>query len=382
MVNNQNMMFPNMMNNQNVMNNQNMMNNQNILNNQNMMNLQNMMNYQNMMNNQMTLNNQNIMNYQNQITEQNNMMNNNIMNPNQNLINEENIDNQMKNNDQNDRLNEIKDPLYYIDETKKIIKFINSENQNFNVKIPISLTKNDLYSIANNYKFLPFSKFILSYNNCMLERDDSSIEEISNGGIINIIEERKVKYFKFKECEDSNKKVYVTIKEIKADGYDIKKNFFLSEDTTISELMDGIYSLLGTNKNCIRICYFGNGMSLKESNERIKSICQNNILPLTIVKYGENKPREVYGKPITLKVYFKYLDKKNKIEIPNTDICTGTLESIVSCFNSIEMSCPLKIKKLIYNEKELKFEEEKSLLSLGIKNSGTIIALVSENNIN
>ena len=46
------------------------------------------------------------------------------------------------------------------------------------------------------------------------------------------------------------------------------------------------------------------------------------------------------------------------------------------------MSCPLKIKKLIYNEKELKFEEEKSLLSLGIKDDGTIIALVSENNIN
>jgi len=55
-------------------------------------------------------------------------------------------------NYQLDKSDNIEDPLYYINEPKKMIKFINSNYKEYKVNIPLSITKNDLYSIAQNYK--------------------------------------------------------------------------------------------------------------------------------------------------------------------------------------------------------------------------------------
>ena len=51
-----------------------------------------------------------------------------------------------------DTSNKIEDPLYYIKGPKIIIKFINSNYKEYKVNIPLSITKYDLYSIAQIYK--------------------------------------------------------------------------------------------------------------------------------------------------------------------------------------------------------------------------------------
>ena len=98
-----------------------------------------------------------------------------------------------------DITNNIEDPLYYIEEPKKIIKFINSDYKEYKVNIPKSITKFDLYSIAqkyksfkNNLKYLSgdYSNILLIYNNLILNRDETSIECIKENDIIIIVEPR------------------------------------------------------------------------------------------------------------------------------------------------------------------------------------------------
>ena len=57
------------------------------------------------------------------------------------------------------------------------------------VKLPKSITKNDLYSIAKKYQDDYYSNIILSCNNYLLKEDDTTIEGIKEGSIINIIED-------------------------------------------------------------------------------------------------------------------------------------------------------------------------------------------------
>ena len=80
-----------------------------------------------------------------------NQMNNNL---DFNMINFNQM-NQMNNNNSNINDDEIIDLFPYIKEEKKIIKFINSNYESNSIKIPISINKTDLYSIAYNYKSHP-----------------------------------------------------------------------------------------------------------------------------------------------------------------------------------------------------------------------------------
>ena len=57
--------------------------------------------------------------------------------------------------------NDIDDPLPYIKEKKKLIKFINHDFKIFNVKVPISIDKMTLYQIANLYKTFYSSNILL-----------------------------------------------------------------------------------------------------------------------------------------------------------------------------------------------------------------------------
>ena len=95
--------------------------------------------------------------------------------------------------------NNIEDPLYYVKEPKKMIKFINTNYIEYNVIIPLSITKYDLYSIAQIYKCFKnnnkhgdgnHSNILLINNNLILKRDETSIDCINNNDIIIIIEPR------------------------------------------------------------------------------------------------------------------------------------------------------------------------------------------------
>jgi hypothetical protein len=86
--------------------------------------------------------------------------------------------------------NEILDPLHYINKPKKVVKFVNSDFKLFNVKIPTFIDKIDLYSIASLYKSLEISDILLISNNCIIKEDESSLDFISEGDLIIIIENR------------------------------------------------------------------------------------------------------------------------------------------------------------------------------------------------
>ena len=124
------------------------------------------------------------MNNFNQMNQMNNNLDFNMNNFNQMNQMNNNINFNMNNNNNDD--NNIIDLFPYIKEQKKIIKFINSNYESNSIKIPISINKSDLYSIAYNYKSHPSLLFFLSYKNIMIKRDGSSIEEIPEGAEINI----------------------------------------------------------------------------------------------------------------------------------------------------------------------------------------------------
>ena len=84
--------------------------------------------------------------------------------------------------------NDINAPLPYVNEKKKLIKFINHDFKIFNVKVPISIDKKTLYDIAGLYKTMPKSEILLIYMNCILYQDESSIDSIGDGDFVIIIE--------------------------------------------------------------------------------------------------------------------------------------------------------------------------------------------------
>ena len=116
--------------------------------------------------------------------------------PNNNFINEnlptENLYNSNEKisenlNNSNEKASENLFP--YIQGERNEITFINSKNEMKIVKIPISLRKDEIYSIAEKYKSNKYYQIKhLLHNTIILENDDSSIDCILNGDSIKIIE--------------------------------------------------------------------------------------------------------------------------------------------------------------------------------------------------
>lgn len=114
-------------------------------------------------------------------------INNNIENKDFNVSENKNINYNNKPNIINGKKSEILYP--YIKGERKEIAFINSKKIKYLVKIPKSLRKNDIYSIAKKYRTSLYSEITkLIHNNKLLENNDSSIDCILNGDSIKIIE--------------------------------------------------------------------------------------------------------------------------------------------------------------------------------------------------
>ena len=137
---------------------------------------------------------------------QNNFMNNNNIRMSLNYTNPQN--NSYYNLYNNSRLMrqysepnllEPKDVYYYINEEKKVIIFERNDQRQFRVKVPLSLRNNELYYTAIKYKINEFSDMDLFYDNNLLNNDDSSINNIPNGGKVIIVEnldEIKTSYYR------------------------------------------------------------------------------------------------------------------------------------------------------------------------------------------
>ena len=311
--------------------------------------------------------NNNIIFNMNNFNPMNQMNNNNInFNINNNCNNNSNI--QSINNNDN-----IIDLFSYIKEEKKIIKFINSNYQSNSIKIPISINKSDLYSIADKYKSHPSLNFILSYKNIMIKEDESSIEEIPEGAEINIIEERPIPntcYY------DSLKKKYGNddIRNItfKKSG---KQNVLqFPGEATLSEVKISYYNKFGVNGNMPFFIY--KGETLKDNDERkIKYITQSPSFFIEIYDPKQMCDRKEFGKTIMGNLTAK-IKVGEKEDIKNFKIEIGTLESTSRLYKKIDnvLCKEKKIKKLYLNNKEINKEDEESLKSLGIKEGFNVVA--------
>ena len=251
--------------------------------------------------------------------------------------------------------NEIKYSLDYIKGEKKHIKFINSDFVLFNVNIPISFSKQDLYQIAFFYQFFNNSKILLVYNNDILKQDDeSSIESFSDNDIIIIVENRI-----FPDDSYYNS----LIKNIKDDDiinvrfHDLGKckNLVFPKIYNCWANVKSFLLKYGYRKNQI---FFENLLLLDKINNKISDIYPSIKYFITgdVIGYS----LYIFGKKIKAKISFKNMDRILSFEI-------GTLNSINDLINrvNIDLREYEVINKIYLDEKEISIRNE-SLSSIGV----------------
>ena len=357
--------------------------------NQNMLNEQNMINMNNNINNNFfapnLMNNQFLMNPMMQINpiampNVNNQNNNNIFNMNQNqklLINKiidfyqksgniyMNYDepNQIKNllnnldinNPQLKEGNDIDDPLPYIDEKKKLIKFINHDFKIFNVKVPVSIDKKTLHDIALLYRSLKNSQILLVYMNCILHNDESPINSISDGDFIVIIENI---YYKddtyFNSLRQSNNLEKCKNLRLMA-GSNFLANMIIPYDTKLCQLYKALILLFGCG---YKFTY--DNIKIDENDQRVTS----NLQSIQCYEYNFVETYlHIFGKIINLTIVFN----DNKGNSDHMRYQVGIHNSTKIFVNMVESQRFIKVKSFYLGNKMINLDEEKSFYSLGIK---------------
>ena len=288
-------------------------------------------------------------------------MNQNMMNMNQNMMNMNQNLNQINNIDQ---INEVEDILPYINEPKIMLKFstISSIKQGkyIKVKLPKSITKNDLYSIAKKYQYDYCSDIILSYNNYIIQKDDTTIEGFEEGSIINIIEDIDVpdgsyyKYLmkKFEHIERIFFKFRYTNEKTRYTKIEFPKNI------TVSEMIKGTFSKLLLN--------------MKTS--RFDELSPSDNTKISKFQIGRQFNINVYGNsPIWHWKFGKIIQVRTIVDNVRSDIISiGTLNSIKELIREISFSNTYKkIKKLSLGINEFLVNEiaDFSLRSIGINDN-------------
>lgn len=253
--------------------------------------------------------------------------------------------------------NDIEDPLYYVNEKKKLIKFVNCDFKLFNVKVPISISKKDLYLIAGYfYRVLRTTKIslLLIYMNCILNCDESSIDCISDGDFVIIIEPN---YY----SDDSYLNILINQNEkrikknviLRYNDY-TNRNLIIPYNTTLGQLYKALIIKYGKN-----YIYIYNGYQLKEIDD--KNIPEGSTILMVDTNVVPGLSINIIGKEVNLKIFEKFRNKFKKLATINI----GSLNSIKDIINYIEIGYKKKIKKIFIGEKEIKLDEDRSIKSLG-----------------
>ena len=310
----------------------------------------------NIMNNQFATNqnfnqiNPNIINM-NQMYQNFNQINPNMINMNQNL-NNNNIINQ---------IDEAEDVLPYINEPKIIIKFSTvssiKKGTYITVKLPKSITKSDLYSIAKKYQEDYYSKIILSCNNYLLKEDDTTIEGIEEGSIINIIEDIEFPdgfYYRELMKKNENFEKVDFYFRIHCNSNVIKQKIQFPKNITVSEMEKGALSKLLLNSKSYKI----NEFSIINYGNKISSL---NKKIFDIYPYGHLENHWRFGKLINAIIY--------ENEIYKCNVSIGILNSVKDLIYNIYLRFERKdLEKLSIGNHEFLVNEigNFSLKSIGI----------------
>lgn len=257
--------------------------------------------------------------------------------------------------------NTILDPLHYIDAEKKTIKFITSEFNLFKVKIPITITKLDLYSIAMYYRERFYSSILLVYKDTILEEDETSINFISDDDTFIIIEDRiypNDTYYNSLIAQNKNEEMISFRIRIS----DLDETLFLPfpSNIPVSEMKKAIELKLGYHN-----ISFSGKLGLSNKDKIIKNIFKIDYrLDIFLPLGGPLTILDEFGKKVLVNV-----TDINKEVITEFEI--GLLNSNKYLIKRIEsyMNKKFKVKKLYFEEKEISLDKEKSLTSLGIKDN-------------
>ena len=167
-----------------------------------------------------------------------------------------------------DKSDNIEDPLDYIKEPKKLIRFINSDYKEYKVNIPLSITKYDLYSISRIYRCSNnvgnHSNILLIYNNLILNRDKASIESINENHIIIIIEPWNFPDDSYYNSLQKRTESKGNISFLFSSGKKINRIF--PDDIKIYEIYKSINLEFGIDTNAYKLLF--NGISLEINDHR------------------------------------------------------------------------------------------------------------------
>lgn len=239
-----------------------------------------------------------------------------------------------------------------IQEDKIVIQFINRNKVLYKVRIPVSINKSDLYSIAEKYKSFYLNNILLIHKNSIIDKDESSIKFISNGDTIIIVEDRYYQDNTYYNSliENNNSKDMINI-ELSGD---ISHKFIFPENITFSEMKKAIYFSIDKDN---RELLFYDYRSVND-NDKIKEIFKNKITKINTFINGKIIGGAIlnYGKKINLNI----IPGDLVVEI-------GILNSNKKLLSFVELMIGQKVKKIYIKEKEINITEEKSLISLGIK---------------
>ena len=255
--------------------------------------------------------------------------------------------------------NIIEDPLYYIQEPKKIIKFVNSNYIIQKVKIPLLISKNDLYSIAFKYKYFnSISNILLIHNNKLLSKDESSINDISENDSIIIIEPRNYpdeSYNIALNKKNSNNKINVIFFLLNGK----KINMVFPNDVKISEINISFCMHFGLDINFFNLFY--NGEKLEKNDDRqIKIFTKHNTRFIINENHSLEFKYYLFGKEISYSVI------SNDENAHGTKYIIGILNSVNDIIIKFESLIRKEVIELIIGGTQISKNEKRSLLSLGI----------------
>ena len=255
--------------------------------------------------------------------------------------------------------NDITDPFPYIHEEKKLIRFINHDFKIFNVKVPITFDKKILYDVANIYKSIYFSRILLIYKNTILIEDEGSIDSISQGDFIVIIEDiyyldhSYFNKFKYSDYIGEKKNVLLQIR-------DNNQNLVVPSNTKLFQIYKALILHFGSD---YRFLYYA-----KNINEKDDRIIDNQSR-IECIKTGDLKTGYgiKFGKKINLKIDIK--DSKGKKIIKNGSLVLeiGIFDSVKHFIEYIECQNYIKVRSFSLKGKIINLEEDRSFASLGIK---------------
>ena len=273
----------------------------------------------------------------------------------------------------------------YIKNNKMVVNFVNSDYTIIKTKIPYLITKSELYSVAEKFKCLSRTNILLIHSEKILENDESSIEEISEGDFIIIIESRYYQdneYFislKEKHIQNNDKKMNIllidkTIVSLEEIPENIslfglsnnskiwKRSLILSANMLFFELLESIYLIFGSDPKDLRIIGSDGGfVNLKKDKlmERIGKIFRDGE-KLSIYNSGIPETScDLLGKEIIAIAGDKIQIKVGRLNSTN----------VLFCLDHGFRQFKKDLKSVIINNKIIKDGDDESFYSLGINNN-------------